>query len=80
MTTLELKSNFHKLIDNINNDNMLSKFYEILEKANESKDGTLWNKLSFQERQELENIEKESHDANNLISHADMTKKHKKWL
>jgi hypothetical protein len=80
MTTIELKSNFHKLIDNINNDNILSKFYEILEKVKESKDGTLWDKLSLEERQELEDIEKESHDSNNLISHADMTKKHKKWL
>jgi hypothetical protein len=80
MTSIELKSNFHKLIDNINNDNVLLKFYEILEKVQESKDGTLWNKLNIEEQQELKDIEKESHDPSNLISHADMTKKHNKWL
>ena len=41
MTKIELKSNFHKLIDNINNDNFLFKFYEILEKVKESKDGLI---------------------------------------
>jgi hypothetical protein len=80
MTTIDLKINLHKLIDNINNDSVLSKFYEILAKVKDSKDGALWNKLSFEEQQELENIEKDSHDFNNLISHEDMTKKHKKWL
>jgi hypothetical protein len=80
MSAIELKSNFHKLIDSINNEDVLSKFYAILEKTKESIDGALWNKLSFEEQQELKNIEKESHDSNNLISQADMTKKHNKWL
>ena len=80
MTTIELKSNFHKLIDNINNENLLFKFYEIISKTNETKDGALWSRLSKAEQQELLIIEKESQNPNNLISHSDMIKKHKKWL
>jgi hypothetical protein len=80
MTTVELRSNFHKLIDNTNNDSVLSKFYELLSKANEERDGELWAGLSYDEQQELLEIEKESHDITLLISHSEMFQKHKKWL
>jgi hypothetical protein len=80
MTTIELKSNFHKLIDNFNNDSVLSKFYEILSRVKESKEGSLWDKLSPDEQEELLIIEKESHNSTNLIHHSEMMKKHKKWL
>ncbi len=80
MTTIELKSNFHRLIDNINNDNVLTKFYDILSRVNDSKEEILWSRLSIQEQEELFIIEKESHDPQNLISHSEMNKKHKKWL
>jgi hypothetical protein len=80
MTTIELKSNFHKLIDKIDNDNLLLKFYDILSRVKETKEGTLWSRLSSLEQDELIIIEKESHNPQNLISHSEMIKKHKKWL
>lgn len=80
MTTLELKTKFHKLIDNINNDDVLSKFYEMLSKANEVKEGSLWNRLTDEEQQELILLEKESHNPDNLTAHAVIKEKHKKWL
>jgi hypothetical protein len=80
MTTIELKSKFHKLIDNINNDNVLSKFYDILSRVKESAEGSLWDRLSPDEQDELILIERESHNPENLISHSEMIKKHKKWL
>ena len=80
MTTIELKSNFHKLIDNIDNDNVLSKFYDILSRVKESKEGLLWDRLSPGEQEELIIIEKERHNPANLIHHSEMIKKHKKWL
>jgi len=61
MTTIELKSNLHKLVDNINDDGVLSEFYEILERANQTREGLLWGKLSNDEQQELLAIEKEDH-------------------
>ncbi len=80
MTNVELKTNFHKLIDSINNENLLFKFYEIISKTSESKDGTLWSRLNNEELQELLLIEQESRDDKNLIAHSNMITKHKKWL
>ena len=80
MTTIELKSNLHKLIDNINNETLLSKFYDLLLRAGKTKEGSMWSRLSSDEQEELINIEKESHHLQNLLSHSSMIKKHKKWL
>jgi len=80
MTTIELKSNFHNLIDTINDVGILSKFYDLLSNVKESKDGLLWNRLSNEEQNELMQIEKDSQQLSNLISGADMINKHKKWL
>jgi hypothetical protein len=80
MTTIELKSNLHKLIDKIDNDSVLSKFYEILGKVNDAKERSLWDGLSVDEQEELLLIEKESHLFDNLIPHSQMIKKHEEWL
>ncbi len=80
MTTIELKSNLHKLIDTMTNEHLLSQFYDLLLKAKDSADGSLWNRLSIEEQEELINIEKESHNLQNIIPHSEMVKKHKKWL
>ena len=60
MNTVEIKNNFHKLIDRIDNNNILSKFYSILEQASTVKDGQLWNRLSEEEKQELLRIDNET--------------------
>jgi len=80
MTTFELRANFHNLIDNIDNDSLLSRFYEIISRAKDTKEGDLWSKLSKTDQAELLEIEKESRKAENLISHKEMQNKHKKWL
>jgi len=80
MNTVQLKTNFHKLIDTFNNESVLLKFYELLLKAKESKDSHLWSRLSVEEQEELKLIEKQSHDPGNLIPQTEITKKHKKWL
>jgi len=80
MTKIELKSNFHTLIDAINDESILTKFYELLSRAKDHKQGELWNSISQKEQDELTFIEKESSDTANLISNSDMQQKHKKWL
>ncbi len=80
MTTVELKTNFHQLIDKISNEAMLVKFYEIMSTANVSNEGSLWKNLSNEEQQELIEIEKNSHNIENLIDHSAMKLKFKKWL
>jgi len=80
MTTIELKSNLHRMIDSISDEGILSTFFDLLSRAKSSKDGALWSKLTLEERDELLAIEKESRDPKNLISHGEMKTKHQKWL
>ena len=78
MTTVELKTNFHQLIDIISNEAMLVKFYEIMSTANVTNEGTLWKNLSNEEQQELIEIEKDSHNIENLIGHSALKLNYKK--
>jgi len=80
MSTIELKTNFHKLIDAFSNDSVLYKFYELLLKANDTKNNQLWSRLTKEEQEELLQIEKDSYNDENLIKHSQVSKKHKKWL
>jgi hypothetical protein len=80
MSNIEIKNSFHKLIDNIDNELILSKFYNIMEKASESEEGQLWERLSDEEKKELLLIDSEIDNEDNLIPHSKIQEKHKKWL
>jgi hypothetical protein len=80
MKTEQIKSNFHRLIDKIDNERILTKFYELMLKSNQSTNGSLWNLLTEEEQEELLLSDFESKDEDNLIPHAEIQKKHKKWL
>ncbi len=79
MNTIELRNSFHKLIDKIDNDSILTKFYILLERASVNKESQLWERLSEDEKQELLQIDSEIEDKKNLIPHAKIQEKHKKW-
>lgn len=80
MSTIELKQNFHILIDSIDNDNLLVNFYDLLKKRSSAKEGQLWNRLTSQEQEDLLLSLEESKNPENLISHQEMQKKYQKWL
>jgi len=81
MTTIEIKTSLHKLIDSIDDETQLTKAYQLIETISTvNEDGALWAKLTTEEQEELLDIEKESHNPGNLIDHEEMMKKHKKWL
>ena len=80
MNTIELKNSFHNLIDSINNDALLMRFYDIISQIKNSREGELWNKLSKEDQEDLLLSAKESENEENLISHEEMKKKHKRWL
>jgi hypothetical protein len=80
MNTIELRNSFHQLIDSFNNENALSKFYSIMLKMDENKDGTLWSRLNSDDRNELERADFESNEDSNLIPQHEILNKHKKWL
>lgn len=76
MTAIELKNSFHHLIDSIENEGLLQKFYELMLRKKTSKDGALWSKLSGEEIGELLAANDESADPSSLVSHEEMKKKH----
>lgn len=80
MNTIELKRNFHLLIDSIENENLLASFYDLIKKRSSAKEGQLWNRLTYQEQKELISALGESENPEYLISHDEMKKKHNKWL
>ena len=80
MNSLELKKDLHNLIDRIENEKLLSNFYNLLKKRVSSNEGELWKTLTKNEQEELNKAFEESENPKNLISHKIMKKKHKKWL
>jgi hypothetical protein len=80
MTAIELKNNFHHLIDSIDNESVLQQFYELMLQKRTLKDGKLWNKLSKAETEELLMANEESENPDNLIPHEDIKKKYTEWL
>ena len=80
MNTIELKQNFHHLIDSIDNEKLLINFYDLIKKRSSAKEVQLWNRLTTHEQEELLLSLEESENPENLIDHEEMKMKHKKWL
>jgi hypothetical protein len=80
MKQSDIRTNLHLLIDEIDNDRLLMKLYDLLLKSKMQKEGDLWNQLSEEQRKELLITESESHYKRNLIDHKKQEAKHKKWL
>jgi len=80
MKNPDIRSSFHKLIDEIDNERLLMKFYDLLIKSNDQKEGELWNQLSDEQKNEILIAESESHYQKKLIDHETQKAKHKKWL
>jgi hypothetical protein len=80
METTQLKINFHQLIESIDNEKILAKFYDLLARSKESSEGKLWSRLTMEEQEELILSDIESEDIKNVIPHSVIQKKHGKWL
>jgi hypothetical protein len=80
MKTSDIKNNFHNLIDRIDNDSLLIKFYDLMIKSTTNKEGQLYDQLTNEQKNILMLAEEESNDPANLISYNDQKKKHQKWL
>ena len=83
MTQLELKSHFHKLIDEINDQKELSQLYEymlVLKKNIGKTDEDWWDELSDEQKADIDLSIKESEDESNLIPHEQVMKEARKWL
>ncbi len=74
----ELRSEFHELIDQINDPALLEQFYGAINQSIHS-ENSLWNSLSPERQQDILTAYEESEDESNLISLSDIKEKYKEW-
>ena len=66
MGTIELKSNLHKIVDKINNEELLRTIYDFLKVRENSEEGQIWRTLSEEQKNEVYLSYEESEDDSNL--------------
>jgi hypothetical protein len=77
---MKIKDDFHHLIDTIEDEQLLKDYYQLIQNMNNRSDGTLWNALSEEQKEELLLSYDESFDERNLLSHEQVKLQHEKWL
>jgi hypothetical protein len=77
---MKTKEDFHKLIDEITDEEALKSYFQLVQKLNDNQIGELWNKLNSEEKEELLLSYQESFNPDNLISHEQVRKQHSRWL
>ena len=80
MSITTIKTNFHQLIDRIENEELLATFYQLLTQRSQQQNGQLWNNLTDEEKEELLLSDEESKDSNNWIADKEVRQKHHQWL
>ena len=77
---MRTKEDFHRLIDKIEDEEVLKGYFKLIQRLNSHQSGELWNNLSLLEKEELLLSYEESFNPANLISHDQVKKQHDKWL
>ena len=77
MSTIELKSNLHKIVDKIENEQLLQTIYDFLKLKENSQEGQIWKSLTEDQKKEVYLSYQESEDDGNLISWEDVNKETK---
>ncbi len=72
MGTTELKLNLHKIIDSIEDEQLLRAISSFLEKRENSEDGLLWKQLTDEQKKEVLQAYEESEDEANLLEDEDI--------
>lgn len=75
MGTIELKSDLHKILDKIENEQLLRAIYDFLKQRENSVEGQIWKTLTEEEKKEVYLSYEESKDDKNLIDWEDVKKK-----
>jgi hypothetical protein len=75
MGTIELKSNLHKIVDKIDNEQLLHAIYDFLKQRMGSQEGQIWKSLTEEQKKEVYLSYQESEDDKNLINWEDVKKK-----
>ena len=75
MGTIELKSDLHKILDTIENEELLRTVYDFLKQGQTAVEGQIWNALTEEQKKEVYLSYEESQDEKNLIKWDDIKKK-----
>lgn len=77
MEAIELKSNIHKIVDGIQNEQLLKTIYDFLKVRETNKPGQLWDSLTAEQKEEVLLAYDESEDERNLIDREKVFKRTK---
>ena len=77
MESIELRSNLHKMVDRIEDEQLLRSIYSLLKKRESSEDGLMWKQLTDEQKKEVLQAYEESEVDENLIDDDDIWKNFK---
>ena len=80
MNKTTLRLNLHKLIDKIENQNLLEEYYKEIKSIIENSQGKIWEKLTNEQKKEILLFYEESETDNHLLDHDSVMNKYKDWL
>jgi hypothetical protein len=75
MGTIELKSDLHKILDKIDNEQLLRTVYDFLKQSQTTAEGEIWNTLTEEQKKEVYLSYEESQDDKKLIDWDSLKKK-----
>ncbi len=81
MSQLEaIKHQFHDLIDQVDDETILSRYLGAISSEVNGETTDLWKDVTPEEKAEILEAYEESKDTTNWISHEDVKRKYEKWL
>ena len=75
MSTTEIKTNLHKIVDRIDDERLLRVIYDFLAVREKSNEGQLWQTLTTEQQQEVLQAYEDSENDSNLIDDEDVWRK-----
>ncbi len=76
MGPIELKSDLHKILDRIENEQLLRTIYDFLKQGERTQEGQIWKTLTEDQKKEVYLSYEESQDDKNLIDWDTVKKKY----
>ncbi len=80
MNKTTLKSNLHKFIDQIDNQNLLEEYYQEMKNLIQKSQISIWDSLTEEQKKEVILSYEESKIETYLVDNKTVMNKYKKWL
>ncbi len=75
MSTIEIKSDLHKILDKMENEQLLRTVYDFLKQSENQEEAQMWKTLTEEQKSEVYLSYEESRDDKNLINWEDLRMK-----